>query len=453
MMSLPGRRTLTVITMHVCILVASCGEESPPQPPFVVEWSAAITSSPAQLARSLARSADGGFFVAGSFFDAENVWTCRWEDFLGTEYEATCTKNDSLFVQKRTAGGGVEWEKRWGDPNSSLTIQDVATQGATLFVVGTFEGSVTLGDAVLQSDERDLFVARLGSSGQVLWSRQLGGDFDEISAAVAVGEDGSVCLVGNSQHIYGGGIEPPDFFVARFDSDGTQLWLRDFSTPPYELGTSIRSLPSGNVAVGGSYSAELNLNSDEVLPVHGRQSAMLIEITPDGDATSLLDFGGGTDDSIAAFDVTPENDLVVLAHVSPDHDLPFIEKHNGGYLRPALVQMSTDGQVRNAELLDDSLCGLARLLVVDGSGGITVGSVKTRQSSGLDVCLAHRSDPNRWPWQWSPTQTGIDVIHDVMALPDGSLVVAGQLEGELYLGDHALSASTLQDGFLIRLRP
>jgi outer membrane protein assembly factor BamB len=116
-----------------------------------------------------------------------------------------------------------------------------------LVLLGEFSGSLEAPDAPLHSEgERDVFVARLDTTGRLVWVRRLGGRLQDSASVLAIGAGGDVFLGGQADMAWEG-----SFFVARLDgSDGWLHWARH------------TSLQAG---VAGGFSHLLPLASGEVM--------------------------------------------------------------------------------------------------------------------------------------------------------------------------------------------
>ena len=86
----------------------------------------------------------------------------------------------------------------------------------------------------------DAWLARYDSAGDRLWIRQFGTTEDEFVYALAPDGAGGVMVAGSTDCSLGGPIAgctcawpwncPSDAFLARYDSAGNQLWIRQFGT-------------------------------------------------------------------------------------------------------------------------------------------------------------------------------------------------------------------------------
>jgi ankyrin repeat protein len=166
----------------------------------------------------------------------------------------------SGFVACVDPGGHPRWVGELSGGLQGSPAVAVDGQGGA-FVVGSFDGQVTVGGKSLSGHARsDIFLARFDPSGQVLWARAYGGEFFESARAVAVDPQGSFYVTGTYQYDFdlGGGQRLSnskiyDIYVAKFSADGAAMWSQSFhATGGTETrGNGVALGPSGDVYVTG----------------------------------------------------------------------------------------------------------------------------------------------------------------------------------------------------------
>ena len=125
----------------------------------------------------------------------------------------------------------------------------LATDGAGgVMVAGETSGS--LGGA--NAGGADAFVARYDPAGTQLWVRQFGAGSSDTAWALAPDGAGGVMVAGGTTGSLGGpNAGGYDAFIARYDADGAQLWIRQFGTSDYEYATSLAPDGASGVMVAG----------------------------------------------------------------------------------------------------------------------------------------------------------------------------------------------------------
>ena len=109
------------------------------------------------------------------------------------------------------------------------------------------------------SGESDAFIAKFATDGSLLWSSYLGGSNRDRAFAIAIVDDGSCFVLGNTnssdfpvKNAYNdtfSGYE--DLFVSKFSSDGVLLWGTFLGGSDYDRGTGISVTKDGCCFVTG----------------------------------------------------------------------------------------------------------------------------------------------------------------------------------------------------------
>jgi hypothetical protein len=152
----------------------------------------------------------------------------QWNTFLGTEYE--------------DQGMGVAVD---GTGNVYVAGYSEATWGSP---VRSFRGGW------------DAFAAKLNSSGTLLWNTFLGSSDDDYGRGIAVDDNGSVYVVGDSHATWGSPRLPhsgqTDAFVAKLSNGGSLQWNTFLGSPHNDHGSGISLDGTGNIyIVGASHSS------------------------------------------------------------------------------------------------------------------------------------------------------------------------------------------------------
>lgn len=118
---------------------------------------------------------------------------------------------DSTFVARYDATGTCMWAKSPGGRRLALDGNN------GVYVVGAFSGSMVFAGNTLVASGKDAFVAKYDSNGQELWARRMGGALDDRSMSVAVDGLGRVHVGG---YFRGTGTFGSSTLIATHDSTG-----------------------------------------------------------------------------------------------------------------------------------------------------------------------------------------------------------------------------------------
>ncbi len=177
--------------------------------------------------------------------------------YLAGYTAASAFGSNDLFVARYDASGNRTLLKQWGSIGSD-TAYDVEVDGSgNIYLTGYTDGAL---GGQTNSGGNDAFLIKLDSSGNVLWTRLLGGTGADFSKGLALDAAGRVWIGGYSNsptfagHTNAGSN---DAFVAQYDSAGTLLNTAFWSTTGDDLITGMAAAPDGSVSVSGYTSGTL----------------------------------------------------------------------------------------------------------------------------------------------------------------------------------------------------
>jgi hypothetical protein len=152
----------------------------------------------------------------------------------------------SAFLASYDSSGTLQWLRQWhsaywSDPWYDRSGVAVDESTGDIYIASS-TGYVLVGSGT-GIPYINALLTKYDNSGTLQWTRQLGTGYSPSSDSVAVGSTGDVYVAGDSR-----GEDPLNVsyaWVAKYDSNGTQAWMRQLDTPDAE--------GASGVAVSGSY--------------------------------------------------------------------------------------------------------------------------------------------------------------------------------------------------------
>lgn len=197
-----------------------------------------------------------------------------------------------------TVAAQQSWSQNFGVASNN-TNYDVATDAdKNVYLTGGFTGaSLTMGGTTLtRLGSNDAYVAKLNSSGGVVWAKNFGGTGVTIDGrSVGVDGSGNVYVGGNFS---GGNTTSPamallgtsDYFVIKLDSSGNVLWSKNFGPgSTWNLNRSMYVDSSGNVFIVGSMTS--NWTSPALTKI-GSSDGFIVKLDTGGNVVWARNFGG-----------------------------------------------------------------------------------------------------------------------------------------------------------------
>lgn len=165
-----------------------------------------------------------------------------------------------IFVAKLGSNGDVTFAKSYGTAGGATAVLAEPRSGGTVIVGGHVEGSSAVdfgGGPLPAGGNTDAFLLGLGSAGQYLWSKRWGDGLPQSVADIAAEGGGDVVVVGTFAGSVDFGAGPVtsaggnDVFVARVGNAGNLVWARRFGDASAQSALSVRFDANGNIVVVG----------------------------------------------------------------------------------------------------------------------------------------------------------------------------------------------------------
>lgn len=315
-----------------------------------------------------------------------------------------------------------QWAEQHGGASTFVTTTRMAVDGAgNSYLTGYFSGTATFGTTTLTSaGNRDLFVAKVDSSGSLLWARSAGGVEDVFGRSISLDAAGNAYVTGSFAGTATFGSETVmtttggDVFLAKYDSSGVVQWVRSGGGGEQYRDESfaVTSDAAGNSYITGYFIGTATFGSLPSLTTAGTWDIFVVAYDSAGNEQWSASAGGAT----------------------------------FGWYAEAGRGIAVDGA--GNVYVAGSFIGSAQF------GAISV----TAAGSGgwpppADVFLA-KYDPAAGAWTWVVTGGGSedDRATDLEIDAAGSLLVAGTFLGSATFGSTALTSSvaTNHDYFLAK---
>ncbi|MEZ4444099.1 MAG: SBBP repeat-containing protein [Polyangiaceae bacterium] len=338
-------------------------------------------------------------------------------------------------------------------------ISDVTVDSAgNAIVVGTFQGALDIAGLVLSSaGQTDLFVVKVGPSGQAIWGKRFGDAAAQSATSVAMDAAGNIYVAGTTCGVvdFGGAasvtgscniqsLNYAEGYLTKLDGNGNGLWAivgNSFgfrSVTVDSSGTAVYYWASNASPVIDSASVvkRATTTGSQVwqyappgLPENG-----LLTVTPAGQLWLVAGFSGTVDFDTGA--KTSNDDAAFLARLDPDGTELFVE-------------VLGDGNAYPTGLRADGMGGL--FLTGYYTSALNLGGLVLPTSGGWDAFVAHFDSTAQHIWSRGVGGGADDRGGDMAFFSDGSIAWVGQTESTLDFGVGEHIPAGGGDAFVVRL--
>ncbi|MDF5736293.1 MULTISPECIES: SBBP repeat-containing protein [unclassified Nostoc] len=165
--------------------------------------------------------------------------------------------NNFRFVGDKPPKKPTENKKiqQLGTTGNDLSLATGTDSAGNVYISGTTTGSLF----GTNQGFGDAWVAKYDTNGNQVWGKQFGSSGDESNFAMVTDKDGNTYMAGGtSGNLFGTKQTDSDVWVAKYDTNGNQVWGKQFSAGGFTSGAfSIDLDPAGNVYLSG---IEINNN-------------------------------------------------------------------------------------------------------------------------------------------------------------------------------------------------
>jgi hypothetical protein len=424
-------------------------------------WSERFGDDEPQESRGVAIDSAGNVFLTGAFEGAFE---------LGKTHLAA--KGTDVFLTKLDGNGAALWSKRFGDEADQAPAGIAVDTHDKVVLAGSFSGAIDFGGATMASTlGRDVFLAKLGPNGEHLWSKRFGDSFDQECRAVATDRADNIALTGTLYGTidFGGGPLTDmghDVFVAKLGPSGEHLWSKRFGDSQLQDGYGVTFDSQGNVIITGRYAGSVDFGGGPLVP--GTMSSRLFVAkldAADGHHLWSRSFGEGPGPSIGYAVATDGGDNVlvtgafsgtidfgagpVLAQGGSDL---FVLKLDGTSGVHRWSRSFGDGAEQQGSALS---VDAADNIVVTGSfyGAIDFGTGPLQSTGGSNAFLLKLDAGGNTVWskRFGEHKSARGTASAVAQT--GEVVVTGSFDGDADFGGGNLMSAGKADGFLAKYRP
>ncbi len=141
-------------------------------------WARSFGSTGDDYARGIDADAVGNIYVSGVF-----TGTVRFDAITLTSLSGS----KDVFLLKLSPQGSVLWAKSFGGPGEEEGCELEASDNGDVFISGSFSATMQLGSATLTAaGQRDVFVSKVNTTGEVQWARAAGSTQDDVTYAITL---------------------------------------------------------------------------------------------------------------------------------------------------------------------------------------------------------------------------------------------------------------------------
>jgi uncharacterized delta-60 repeat protein len=304
-----------------------------------------------------------------------------------------------FWVLKADRDGNVQWQKTYGGPDWDVAHSIQQTNDGGYVVAGSTESS--------GAGDRDCWLLRLDTGGEILWQKAYGGPGWDEALSVGQTSEGEYLVAGRTDSF---GAGQCDFWVLRLAGDGTVKWQKTFGGNDWDEARSIDQTSDGGYVVAGwtdSFGA-------------GERDFWVIKLDSDGDAQWQKTYGGTDLDWARAVQQTSDDGFVVAGYT-----YSFGAGENDFWV----LKLDGTGSIEWQKCFGGTLWDGARSIQQASDLGYVVAGYTYSFGAGEnDSWVVKLDQAGDIQWQKTYGGAGLDWGRSIQPTADGGYVAAGRTE-------------------------
>jgi hypothetical protein len=186
----------------------------------------------------VAVDSSGNVYVSGSTYN-----------FLSDPYPSLI----DAFVNKYDTNGNLVWTRLSGQHSESFSYGVSVDNSGDIYQVGYTGTNVFGANAGGFSGTSDAFVIKYDPGGAVLWKKEWGDQFNQVTTGISTDALGGVYIAGYTDGamsaLYGG--KAYNVFLSKLDVDGNLIWTLQKGSGYWDFSTAVSSDAIGNAYFAG----------------------------------------------------------------------------------------------------------------------------------------------------------------------------------------------------------
>ena len=286
-------------------------------------WARRVGGPETDLAPDMVLDADANIYLAGSFRN-----TADFDPGAGTMNVTSAGVYDA-YVLKLDSAGNFQWVNRMGGGGFDDAYSIDYDPAGNILVCGSFQITVDFdpgsGSFPLNTfGADDIFVQKLDLSGNMIWTKQLGGTGEDNAYGICMEASGSIYVTGTfngtadfdpgaaTANLTSAGAK--DLFIAKLDGGGNYIWAANMGGTTGDYSYCVTTDIAGNVYATGSFSGTADFDPGAGvynLTSAGGNDIYVLRLDASGNFGYAFRLGGPDSDYLLAVHITGTDILTI----------------------------------------------------------------------------------------------------------------------------------------------
>ncbi len=295
-------------------------------------WSYSFGGSNFDYGNTISVDSFGNIWVAGSFRN-----TVDFNDGAGTNSK-TSSGGEDIYVLKLNFLGNFSNVNTMGGSDNDIATSLTIDQFGFIYITGTFEGTADFNPTnsvtnLTSNGGEDIFIEKLNFSGNMIFTKVIGGSGNDGATAIEADNYGNVYLTGyfsetvdfdpnnGSYNLSSIGYE--DVYTLKLSNLGNLTWVKSFGNNNFNRGKSIKVDPYGNVITAGFFRGVADINPgtpSQTITSNGYMDIIIQKLDEYGNFINAITLGSIGDDYVNDFTFDSQGNYLICGDFQNEVD-------------------------------------------------------------------------------------------------------------------------------------
>ncbi len=363
-------------------------------------WDRTYGGSGDDFMTSISETSDGGFIVgvgSNSNISGEKSENSRG----GLDY----------WLLKLDVSGDLEWQKTYGGAQPDFDVHVFQTSDGGYFVSGYSDSNVSGDKTDPTNGQRDYWVLKLNSSGNIIWQKSLGGStLDRGIISIEIAEGGFLIGGHSDSNISGDKSENSrglfDNWLVKLDTNGNVQWDKTYGGNDNDIVRDIIQIEDGFIVGGYSHSG---ISGDKIGELRGVVDYWIYKINDGGSMVWQKTIGGSQTDYLRTVRQKADGNYLVTGYSNSNASGEKSDNSNGGYDMWFLL-LDSAGEILGQNTIGGSADESSGYSVILDDGYIFAVASDSNQSG--DKTENSRGEEDYWLFKTTNNLLGITSLEE-----------------------------------------
>ncbi|PSR55161.1 hypothetical protein AHMF7605_17430 [Adhaeribacter arboris] len=420
-------------------------------------WDKTIGGGNLDELASIQPTQEGGYILGGSSLSG-----------IGSDKTTTNKGEFDYWIVKLDANGEKIWDRTFGGNGYEHLATVLPTRDGG-YILGGYSESGKSGDkSEANKGFQNYWIVKIDNKGKKVWDKTIGGNNQDMLAALMQTSDGGYILGGTSNSgkrgdksdAYRGEEENYDYWIVKLKADGSKEWDKTIGGSESDELSSLQQTSDGGYILGGSSTSGISGDkSENKKSDYTDVDYWVVKLKADGSKEWDKTIGGNSDDNLTSGQQTNDGGYILGGTSQSEISGDKSQAPKGGNGDYWIVKLKADGSKEWDKTIggsnSDKLASVQQTsdggYVAGGYSGSDISGNKSQISKGYeDYWVVKLKADGSQEWDKTSGGSDTDVLTSLQQTSDGNYILGGWSNSGKS-GDKSQAAKGGSDYWIIKL--